>query len=202
MPEADPLRDRLIEAALRLLAEEGIERLSLRRLARRAGVSHGAPLRHFRSLDDLRSEVAARGFRLLSEAIEKSSAQLPAGAGGRARLAAAGRAYVETAVASPGLFALMFRPDQLDPGNPDFQAAAREAFGKLLTLVRNAQDAGFQAARDTNALAGAVWAAVHGLATLWSQGAISAAPRGPAPSLEDVLRITLELLLGAPGETP
>lgn len=198
----DSLRDRLVEGAVRLLAEEGIERLTLRRLARRAGVSHGAPLRHFRSLADLRSEVAARGFRLLTESIDKSAAQLPAGAGARARLAAAGRAYVESAVATPGLFALMFRPGELDGSNAVFREAAEAAFGQLLALVRTAQDAGWKSERDTVHVAGAVWAAVHGLATLWSQGAIAAASAAPPPTLDDVLAITLELVLGPEGDTP
>jgi AcrR family transcriptional regulator len=198
----DPLRERLVQGAVQLLAEEGIERLTLRRLARRVGVSHGAPLRHFRSLADLRSEVAARGFRLLTESIEKSAAQLPAGAGARARLAAAGRAYVETAVARPGLFALMFRPGELDPDNAAFREAAGAAFDQLLALVRTTQDAGWQVDRDTVALAGAVWAAVHGLAALWSQGALEAAPPGPAPSLDGVLAVTLELVLGPQGDMP
>lgn len=205
MAPPDPLRDRLVQEAIRLLAEEGTAALSLRRLARRAGVSHGAPLRHFRSLAELRSEVAAHGFRLLTEAVEKRSAQLPAGAGARARLAAAGRAYVESAVASPGLFALMFRPDQLDPESPAFRRDAGAAFAQLLARVRTAQDAGWQVERDTPQLAAAVWAAVHGLATLWSQGAVQSAVEGAAatpPSLDDVLALTLELVLGERGDTP
>jgi AcrR family transcriptional regulator len=114
MANPAPLDQRLVTIALDLLRDEGLEGLTLRRIARRAGVSHGAPLRHFRSLADLLSEVAAVGFRMLSEGVEKSGSQVSPDAGPHARLRAAGRAYVEIAVANPGLFALMFRPEDLD----------------------------------------------------------------------------------------
>src|SRR5438093_9942676 len=114
-------RERLIRTALDVVAEEGLDGLSLRSIARRAGVSHGAPLRHFASLADLLSEVAARGFRMLSDAIEKSAAQLAPGAGPLARLRAGSRAYVECAVANAALFALMFRPELLDAENDAYQ---------------------------------------------------------------------------------
>jgi AcrR family transcriptional regulator len=193
---ARTLDERLVRVALDLAAREGVESLTLRRIARRAGVSHGAPLRHFASLADLLAEVAARGFRLLAEAIERSAEGLPAGAGPRARLAAAGRAYVACAVGNPGLFALMFRPGSIDVSNPRFRRDSDAAFGQLLRLVRAAQDAGWQPGCETRLLAGAVWSAVHGLATLWAQGAL-ARPLARA-SLEDALAATLDLALGPP----
>jgi AcrR family transcriptional regulator len=186
-----PLGDRLVQVALELLAEEGIEALTLRSVARRAGVSHGAPARHFRSLSDLRAEVAATGFRLLSEAIEKADAGSSPTCGPMLRLAAAGRAYVECALANPGLFALMFRKGDLDPDNESLRRDSSAAFERLLEAVGLAQAEGWQAGRDSRLLAGALWASVHGLATLWAggayQGAISHA------SLDDALKITLEL---------
>src|SRR5262245_19918622 len=99
-------RQRLIQTALELLVEQGLAAMTLRNIARAAGVSHGAPLRHFTSLADLLAEVAAHGFRTLSESIEKSAAQLAPGVGPLARLRAGSRAYVECAVANPSLFAL------------------------------------------------------------------------------------------------
>ena len=199
MPPAAPRpapADRLVDVAVRLAAREGVEALTLRRIARRAGVSHGAPLRHFASLADLLSGVAARGFRLLRETIERSADGLPAGAGALPRLAAAGRAYVGCAIENPGLFALMFRPEALDAANARLRRDSQDAFEQLLRLVRAAQDAGWYEDRDTRLLAGAVWSAVHGLATLWAQGAL-ASPL-PRASLDDALATTLELLLGHP----
>ncbi|HXK21998.1 MAG TPA: TetR/AcrR family transcriptional regulator [Myxococcota bacterium] len=193
-----PLDERLVDIAEELLDRDGLEALSLRRIARRAGVSHGAPLRHYPSLAALLSQVAARGFRLLSETIDKSAAQLPSGAGPWARLSAAGRGYVELAVARPGLFALMFRPEALDPQNAELARASADAFEQLVRLVRAAQDAGWRAEHDTRLLAGCVWAAVHGLALLWAQGAFSVAAAASGATLDDALRTTMQLVHGDP----
>ncbi len=192
-----PLDQRLVEHALEILANEGIEALSLRRVAREAGVSHGAPLRHFASLSVLRAEVAARGFALLSAGIESASTGLAAGAGALARLAEAGRAYVAIAIANPSLFALMFRPEDLDLENEHFVRESSNAFEQLVRHVRAAQDTGWHAGRDTRVLAGSVWATAHGFAALWAQGAFIAA--APATNFEDALTTTLDLVLGTEG---
>ena len=186
-----PLGERLVHVALELLAEKGIEALTLRSLARRAGRSHGAPARHFRSLSDLRAEVAATGFRLLSEAIEKSDAAVLPDSGAMLRLAAAGRAYVECALANPGLFALMFRTGDLDPDNESLMRDSGAAFERLLDVVCEAQASGWQVGRDSRLIAGSVWASVHGLATLWAEGAYQGAISHA--SLDDAMKTTLEL---------
>jgi AcrR family transcriptional regulator len=197
----DSPRDRLIRTALDLIAAEGLEGMSLRNIARRAGVSHGAPLRHFAGLADLLAEVAAHGFRTLSEAIEKSGAQLAPGVGPLARLRAGSRAYVECAVANRALFALMFRPELLDADNASYRRDGSTAFERVVVQVRAAQDAGWHAQRDTRVLAGAIWASLHGLATLWAQGALGAVV--PHASLDDALTTALELLMdAAPGGKP
>jgi AcrR family transcriptional regulator len=186
-------RARLVAVTLELIAREGIESLSLRRIARRAGVSHGAPLRHFSSLADLLAEVAAHGFRLLSERIEKTTAELPPGTPALDRLAAAGRAYTHVAVENPGLFALMFRPDRLDMANTRFAQDSDAAFEHLVRHVRAAQQAGWHADHDTRLLAGVAWSAMHGLASLWSQGALQKPI--PEASLDAVLELSLALTL-------
>lgn len=190
----DPLDERLVRVALALLADEGPERLTMRRIARRAGVSHGAPLRHFASLADLLAEVAAVGFRMLSEAIEKSGAQLPPGSDPVQRLEAASRAYVEIAVANPALFGLMFRPHSLDVRNEAFARESTGAFEHLVHYVRAAQDAGWKPDLDTRLLAGVAWSHVHGLASLWAQGAFSGVV--PYASLEQAIEINQELVHG------
>jgi len=187
-----PLDERLVQVALELLAEEGLEALTLRSIARRAGVSHGAPARHFKSLADLLAEVAARGYGLLSEAMVQSDADLPFGASPEERMAVASRAYVDCALANPALFALMFRVDELDVSNASFVRDSRSAFDGLLHHVRMAQAEGWHADSETRRLAGSIWATVHGLATLWARGAY----QGPIPdvSLDDALTTTLELV--------
>lgn len=194
-----PLDTRLVDEALAVLDEDGFEGLTLRNIARRAGVSHGAPLRHFRSLADLLSEVAAHGFRVLHRVVDERAAALPPGAGARARLAAAGHGYVTKAVERPDLFALMFRPDGLDLENESFRRDSAEAFEQVVRLVRSAQDEGFETERDARVLAGCVWASLHGLASLWAQGALPAV--APSATLDEAVETTLDLILQrAPGD--
>ena len=188
--------DRLIEAAEAILAESGLEGLSLREIARRAGVTHGAPLRHYPSFSALLAEVAARGFRVLDEAVERAAASVAPGAEPTDRLAAGARAYLDCAVARPGVFALMFRPELLDASHPGFARDSQRAFEQLVRLVRNAQDAGWNTARDTRQLAGSLWAAVHGLASLWVHGAYAGViPKTP---LNVAFDTTIELMFQEP----
>jgi len=191
-----PLAERLVTASEAILAEQGLEGLTLRRVAARAGVTHGAPLRHYRSFAALRSEVAARGFRHLIEAVEAEAGAVPPGAGPRARLAACARAYLDAAVSSPALFALMFRPELLDFEHVGLARAATDSFDQLVRFVRAAQDAGWHAGRPTRRLSGALWSAIHGLALLWAQGAYPAVV--PDTSLEEALATTIDLVLQDP----
>jgi AcrR family transcriptional regulator len=191
-----PLPERLVEAVEKLLQEDGLAGLSLREVARRAGVTHGAPLRHYPSFATLLAEVAARGFRSLAEAVEAAAAAVPVGAGAPVRLAAAARAYLACAIEHPERFALMFRPELLDVRQESFARDATAAFEGLVRHVRAAQDAGFRADADARALAGSLWASIHGLASLWSQGAYTGAVGDV--SLDAAATSLIELLLGGP----
>ena len=106
----------------------------------------------------------------------------------------------------------MFRPSDLDTTNESFLRESGAAFEHVVRGVRGAQRSGWHAHRETRVLAGSTWAAVHGIATLWSQGAFLGAihaQEGPAcsagagsepsldgPSLEEAIATTLELVLG------
>ncbi len=195
---ARPLRDRLVEAALAILADEGIEAVSLRAIARRAGVSHGAPLRHFKSFSDLLAEVAAHGFRLLEANLREAAEAAPAGAGSLERMRSLTGAYVHTAVDHAALFGLMFRPDMLDVENERFGHDSAAAFDRVVGSVRALQDVGWRSSEDTRLLAGIVWAHVHGLATLWASGAFL----GPVPGADLDRAIALTADLTFPAEAP
>jgi AcrR family transcriptional regulator len=193
-----PLDSRLVDVAFDILEREGVAGLTLREVARRAGVSHGAPLRHFHGLAGLLAEVASRGFELLALSVEEGAGDAPPGAGALERLRAAGRAYVHAAAAHPHLFALMFRRDGLDWEDSRLQQTSSAAFGQLVQLIRAAQDAGYHAERDTLMLAGIVWSCVHGLATLWSQNALQVIP---GATLEGALDSLLAIITPtAPGD--
>jgi AcrR family transcriptional regulator len=181
-PADGTTRDRLLQAARDVLADHGLEGLTLRAIARQAGVSHGAPLRHFPTLAALLSAVAAEGFARLQatvtagiEAAEREAAAAGDDLGPRRRLAAAGRAYVRFALDDPGVFSVTFRPERVDLTNPAYQAEGYQAFHQLVGLVVAAQADGWHPDERADELAAVAWAAVHGIATLALHGGLTGA---------------------------
>jgi AcrR family transcriptional regulator len=165
-------RDRLLAAARQVLARDGIEGLTLRAIARAAGVSHGAPLRHFPSLARLLSALAAEGFEQLVASVTAAMADDDADPLGQ--VAQAGRGYLRFALAEPGVFSIMFRPDLCDVTDPTYQSASAASFTQLTEVVAAAQQAGWQPKVPTPRLAAILWSNVHGLADLWLHGALQA----------------------------
>lgn len=193
------VRQRLLGAAVELLGERGPEGTTLREIARRAGVSHGAPARHFPGLVALLSEVAAGGFRELEAAVD-GAAGGPASDDPRVRLAAGGRGYVTFALGNPGVFGLMWRADLVDFAEPALAAAGADAFASLTRLVGACQCQGWRADMDTTVVAGSLWATVHGLAQLWLFGVLG--PASGATSIDDVCEAAFALLLDDPVPLP
>src|ERR1700716_1653079 len=118
------LRDALLEAAERVLERDGLQGLTLRAVAREAGVSHAAPTHHFGDLTGLVSELAAIGFRQLNAAMVTARA---AGTSLPEKAMAGAKAYVAYAQAHPGLYGLIFRPERLDMSRPSLREAAQAA---------------------------------------------------------------------------
>lgn len=150
------LREALLDAAEALLSKRGIEGLTLREVARRAGVSHGAPYHHFTSRDALLAALAERGFTDLGRAMQAAAGVTP-----RDRLVAICEAYVAFAAVHPTRFRLMFGPLLASKAlHPGLQAAAEHSFFALLEAAR--------AVSPTEAmpLALAGWSMAHGLAHL------------------------------------
>lgn len=192
-------RDRLLEAARLVLAEHGLEGLTLRAIARRAGVSHGAPLRHFPTLASLLAAVAAGGFDHLVAAVDAAlaRAEAEAAAAGRPltateRLARAGDTYIQVALADPGVFTVTFRPERCDTSDPAYQEAGIRSFGQLVDLVAAAQAEGWQPDAPPRTLAAVLWANVHGTAELLIHDALAHAL---APDELAAMRGTAERLL-------
>ncbi|MGD0763455.1 MAG: TetR/AcrR family transcriptional regulator [Roseiarcus sp.] len=160
------LRPALIAAARALLEERGSEAVGLREAARRVGVSPTATYRHFRDKDDLLAAVAATGFR------EFAAALAHAGREGQP-LSAMGAAYVDFALARPGMFRLMFSSLMAKRElYPEFRDAADEAFALLRRGVQSRASAseGHGAAVDASAIA--AWSLVHGLSHLILDGGL------------------------------
>lgn len=151
------------------LETEGVQGIGLREIARRAGLSHGAPLRHFPTLGSLLAAVAVEGFRDLITSVEHAIDPVT---DPRARVRAAAHGYVTFAKTHPGVFALMFRSDLCDTDDPEYALIGGIAFGQLVALVADAQRAGYQPEVPAPELAGVLWAAMHGLASLHLHGAL------------------------------
>jgi AcrR family transcriptional regulator len=147
------LRRALVEAAVGLLEEKGHESLSLREAARRAGVSHNAPYRHFADREALLRAVAARGFNELAGRMADARA--------KEGFRGVGEAYVAFALGHPKLFGLMYgRQMPADP-DPELKEAMRAAEAPLRSAFEGHVPAG-----ETNAAMLAAWSVVHGLAHL------------------------------------
>jgi AcrR family transcriptional regulator len=196
-------REGLLQAARAVVAAEGLEGLTLRAIARRAGVSHGAPLRHFPTLAALLAAVGADGFARLQAAIDAALAAADRAAADRGttlsareRVAVAGRAYVAFARAEPGVYAVMFRPDRVDVTDPDYGEQGAAAFGQLVGLVEAAQATGWHADDRPEELAAVLWSHAHGVADLTLHGALPAVVGEGAPAR--VARLFSRLVLDVP----
>ncbi len=179
MPKARPyhrlnLKQILLDAAVDLIGELGPQAFTLREVARRAGVSHNAPYRHFRDKDDLLGAVAAEGFERLTESMEK---EMKNGRNAGERLRLAGRGYVQFAIECPQHVLVMFeRPASKEPRVEHLQPALR-AFQTLLDAIQAAQAEKDLPAGDSYRFAVAAWSGVHGLAKLAMGGQLRFKPK-------------------------
>ncbi|MEV0051008.1 TetR/AcrR family transcriptional regulator [Saccharopolyspora shandongensis] len=160
------LRQALLDTAVEMIAEHGPAQLSLRDLARRAGVSHAAPRHHFKDKAGLFTALAAQGYRLLAEALADDLTLIELGA-----------RYVGFAVAHPCHFDVMHQPDRCHPDDPDLLAAKAQAWDALRAGLPAALD---DAGADRAALA--AWSIAHGFATLRLTGNLPAAARDRDPA--------------------
>jgi AcrR family transcriptional regulator len=194
------LRRALLDAAFGLLSPGSSVPFTLREVARRAGVTHAAPYRHFADKQALLAAVAEEGFRGLLTQIERRMAPYPPGSFERFR--ACGEGYVLHAVEHPTHFRVMFGPGLLSapegeaPLYPGLEEAGGEAFQTLVTCIEEAQAAGKMRPSDTLRLAVAAWSRVHGLAMLLVDGQLSMLEVGPEKAAETASRVCHDLLTG------
>ena len=160
------LRRALIDGAVETIARRGIGALNLRQLAARVRVTSGAPYHHFANREDLLAAIADDGFRRL-EAELVAAGERAADAG--ARLEALGETYVQFAIDHPGHFRVMFHGDAMASGPTE---AGLRSFELLRQAVIACQEANAAPAGDPAPLVLTAWSAVHGLATLWVDGAL------------------------------
>ena len=174
------LRRAVLSAALDVIRTEGPAALSLRDLARRAGVSHAAPAHHFKDRTGLLTAIAAEGYGLFADALAAAP-----------DLRERGVAYVRFAATHPAHFQVMFQPDLHRADDPDLLTAKARATAELRAGVATVPPT------DDPRLAGvAAWSLAHGFATLLLSGNLDDAVGGRDP--EDVFR-DLGGLLFTPG---
>jgi len=176
------LRAAVLKAASKILERQGISGLSLRQAARRAGVSHNAPYRHFPGRESLLAGIAAEGFSMLADGLKGSSGK------------AMGEAYVRFALKHPQRFRLMFGGSLAVGKYPALREAADRAYQALVDSFRPHADA-----QQAQVAAAAAWSLVHGLSHLILDGHFAQAQRYAAGT-EDFVRQVLggvRYLLGA-----
>jgi AcrR family transcriptional regulator len=167
------LRDALLEAAERVLERDGLSGLTLRAVAREAGVSHAAPTHHFRDLTGLVSELAAIGFRQFNAAMAAASA---AGTSPVEKAMAPAKAYVAYAQAHPGMYGLMFRAERLDMTRPSLHEAASASFAGLAGAIgasRQEQIHEEALSLEQAAAIARAWSLVHGFTMLLLDGRLT-----------------------------
>jgi AcrR family transcriptional regulator len=166
------LRAALLSAVESAVADSGVSGISLRDIARRAGVSHGAPAHHFGTKAGLLTAFATAGYQLLAESVLSEIAASQA-ADGAEELAAIGRGYVQFALSHPAHFDVMFRPDALNPADREFTAASETAYELLTVTIERCRAAGRLHGRSPEVVAVSSWSLVHGLSALWISGRLS-----------------------------
>lgn len=156
------LRRALIEATAALIEEDGPGGFSLRKVARRAGVSPAAPSHHFGDSRGLLTAVAVEGFERMMESWEAIDADLDP----YQRLIAHARCYVDFAIRCPGHMAIMFRRDLVDGADEAYGATAPQAYQRISTAVQEA--IGDVSGVDLDGATKTIWATCHGLADLYA----------------------------------
>lgn len=180
-----------MRAAEALIGEMGPRAFTLREVARRAGVSHNAPYRHFTSRDELLLAVAAEGFERLCATMKKRMERGDAAA--REQFVLCGCGYVEFALRWPQHFLVMFdRAGELH-SEADWRQIGGGAFDVLLHAIMAAQQEGILPAGPPMPIAWTAWSLVHGIAKLAIGGNL---PLSQRATLEFTRKAAESLLKG------
>lgn len=165
------LREALLDATHKLLAENGIDGFTLADACRRAGVSTAAPYRHFADREAVVAALVTRGFNMLEARMRARAADHALGS--IDRIVVIGQAYIAFAVDEPALFRLMFRrPPERDP-QAQIALDGDSCFGAVLEAITALQQERGLLSDDQHDLTMPLWALVHGVAMLLIDGAFA-----------------------------
>ena len=168
------LKSALLKAAFKLIEKAGVERFTLREVARKAGVSHNAPYRHFPSKESLFATLATESFRQLHQTLRATMDEFAEPA---TRLHGAAIAYLRFALKNPSRFNVMFHSTFDREAHPEYVAAYTGLLALLAELIEQHRDL----ATPTETAGELVWASIHGIAELGLAGRLR---HGSQPELE------------------
>ena len=157
------LRQKIIDEALSWIEQENIVNLSLRGIARRLGVSHNAPYRHFPDKESLLVAIAEIGFIQLHRALEQASKRFE---DARQNLETIGVAYVRYAIENQAYYRVMFSDLQLCEKHHDLNRVSQQAFVVLLDAIKVGQQTQIFIPEDSLQLAHVCWSLTHGVSML------------------------------------
>ena len=166
------LKNALINAGVEILAGDGVGGLSLRKVAKQAGVSHAAPYAHFADKQALIAAISTEGFKQLYsqiQAVIQTYQTIP-----ETLLIEVAWAYVQFALNEPDRFKLMFSSVlEKEKDYPDFVEISQKNFRQLVEIVEICQQAGVLKTGESDLLALSLWGTVHGFVSLLLEGQIS-----------------------------
>jgi AcrR family transcriptional regulator len=174
------LRKALLGGVARVIREKGLGEVSLREVARRIGVSHGAPAHHFASKRALLTAFATEGYTKLvaacREEVARSHAEDP-----RERLASMGRGYFRFCIEQREYYEVMFRVDLTDTKDTAFKSATDALWSDMSAAVMEIGAKNYAPGKDLQAFGLAAWALAHGMAALWQSGRLGLRSKGADP---------------------
>ena len=166
------LKNALIKAGVEILSKEGIEGLSLRKVAQRAGVSHSAPYSHFPDKQSLIAAISTEGFNQLYAELDAAVVAYPKDA--KKQLQQGVLAYVQFALENVDTFKIMFSGVlEKEKEYPAFVDISHKTFQRVVDVVMACQEAGILRSTPAEMMAVAVWGQVHGIVSLALEGQIS-----------------------------
>lgn len=187
------LKNALIQSGVEILSKEGIEGLSLRKVAQRAGVSHSAPYSHFPDKQSLIAAISTEGFHQLYNELDAVISAHPKDP--KRQLQHGALTYVQFALNHTDTFKIMFSGVlEKEQDYPAFVEISHKTFQRVVDVVRSCQEAGLLRSTSAEMMAIAVWGQVHGIISLALEGQISHTVLDHH-AIEDVVSFAIEQML-------
>ena len=166
------LKNALIEAGIKILSKEGTGGLSLRKVAKQAGVSHSAPYAHFADKQSLIAAISTEGFKQLYAELDAAILSYPSDP--KQQLMEGAWAYVQFAINNTDAFKIMFSGVlEKERDYPSFVEISHKTFERVVDIVKSCQEAGVLRPVPSEIMAVAVWGQLHGIISLILEGQVS-----------------------------